>query len=100
MQGGHCPPGTSQWHTIAQRLVCQSTETWRGRPRVRQEVIGTRMANTTTEAGLRVEAALDSTPYATGKKVSEAALAQVNVSPADFHGHDWHSVIKPRDKNQ
>ena len=50
------------------------TEHWRGRPLVSREVIVNLMANTTTAAGLRVEAALDSTPYETGKKVSDAEL--------------------------
>ena len=64
------------------------------------EVIVKLIANTTTEAGLRVEAALDPSPYETGKKVSDAALAQVNFSPADFHGNDWNYMIKPKGKNQ
>jgi hypothetical protein len=25
-------------------------------------------------------------------------LAQVNLYPAEFHGNDWHYVIKPRYK--
>jgi hypothetical protein len=96
----HVPPGTSKWNTIEHRLFCHITENWRGRPLVSQEVIVHLMANTTTAAGLRVEAALDPTPYETGKKVSDEELAQVNLSPSDFHGNDWNYVIKPRDKNQ
>ena len=57
------------------------------------------IANTTTDAGLRVEAALDPTPYETGNKGSEADLAQVNLYPADVHGHDGNYVIKPREAN-
>ena len=96
----HFPPGTSKWNKIEHRLFCHITENWRGRPLVSQEVIVNLIANTATEAGLRVEAALDSNPYETGKKVSDKALAQVNLYPADFHGNDWNYVIKPRDKNQ
>jgi Rhodopirellula transposase DDE domain len=96
----HFPPGTSKWNKIEHRLFCHITENWRGRPLVSQEVIVNLLANTTTAAGLRVEAALDPTPYETGKKVSDAELAQVNLSPAHFHGNDWNYVIKPRDKNQ
>jgi hypothetical protein len=95
----HFPPGTSKWNKIEHRLFCHITENWRGRPLVSQEVIINLIANTTTEAGLRVEAALDPTPYETGKKVSDADLAQVNLYPADFHGTDWNYVIKPRGKN-
>jgi len=75
---GHVPPGTRQWHTIAQRVLCHSTQNWRGRPLVSHEVMVNLMANPTTEAGLRVAAALDPSPYETGKQVSDAALAHVN----------------------
>jgi len=93
---GHCPPGTSQGHKLEHRLCGHITENWRGRPLVSQEVIVNRMANTTTEAGLRVEAALDPAPYETGNKVSDDDLAQVNIDPAHFHGTAWNDVIKPR----
>jgi hypothetical protein len=63
-------------------------------------VIVNLLANTTTEMGLRVEAALDPNPYETGRKVSDEALAQVNLYPADFHGNDWNYVIKPRNINR
>jgi DDE family transposase len=63
---------------------------------VSHEVIVNLMAKTTTEAGLHVEAALDPAPYETGKKVSDDELTQVNIYPTDFHGTDWHDVIKPR----
>lgn len=96
----HLPPGTSKWNKIEHRLFCHITENWRGRPLVSHEVIVNLIAHTTSEAGLRVEAALDPTPYETGKKVSDEELAQVNLYPADFHGNDWNYVIKPRRKNK
>lgn len=96
----HFPPGTSKWNKIEHRLFCHITENWRGRPLVSHEVIVNLIANTTTEAGLRVEAVLDPASYETGKKVSDAELAQVNLYPADFHGNDWNYVIKPRNQNQ
>jgi hypothetical protein len=58
----HVPPGTSNGKKIEHRLCCHITENGRGRPLVSQEVIVTLLANTTTEAGLRVEAAIDPTP--------------------------------------
>jgi hypothetical protein len=74
----HFPPGTSQWHKIAHRLLCHIPQHGRGRPLVSHEVIVNLIANTTTEAGLRVEAVLDLCPYQPGQKVSDAELAQVN----------------------
>jgi hypothetical protein len=96
----HVPPGTSKWNKIEHRLCCHSTENWRGRPLVSHEVIVNLIAHTTTETGLRVEAALDPTSYPTGKKVSDDELAHVNVYPAAFHGDDWHDVIKPSNQTQ
>jgi hypothetical protein len=94
----HFPPGTSKWNKIEHRLFSQITENWRGRPLVSLEVIVNLIANTTTDSGLHVEAALDLNPYETGKKVSDEELAQVNLYPAEFHGNDWNYVIKPRYK--
>jgi Rhodopirellula transposase DDE domain len=74
----HFPPGTSKWHTIEHRLCCHITQNWRGRPLVSHEVMVKLIANTTTAAGLHVEAALAPGAYETGNKVSDAALAQVN----------------------
>lgn len=96
----HFPPGTSTWNKIEHRLFSQITENWRGRPLLSLEVIVNLIANTTTDSGLHVEAALDLNPYETGKKVSDEELAQVNLYPAEFHGNDWNYVIKPRYKYQ
>jgi Rhodopirellula transposase DDE domain len=96
----HLPPGTSKWNKIEHRLFCHITENWRGRPLVSHEVIVNLIAHTTTDTGLRVEAALDPTSYPTGKKVSDDELAHVNLYPAAFHGDDWNYVIKPNPKHQ
>jgi len=99
VHGCHFPPGTSQWHKIAPRWFGHRTDNWRGRPLVSHEVSVNLLANPTTAAGRRVEAALDPPPDETGHKGSAADLAQVTFDPADFHGHAWNDVIKPRDAN-
>ena len=53
------------------------------------------IAATTTKAGLVVQAALDKNTYETGIKVSDEELAQVKLTPADFHG-EWNYSIAPR----
>ncbi len=60
------PPGTSKWNKIEHRLFCHITQNWRGRPLVSHEVIVNLIAHTTTEAGLEVQAALDTNCYETG----------------------------------
>jgi hypothetical protein len=94
----HFPPGTSKWNKIEHRLFCHITQNWRGQPLVSREVIVNLIGNTTTEKGLRVEAALDPTPYPTGIKVSDAELAAVQQIPAAFHG-EWNYTILPRERS-
>ncbi len=71
-----------------------------GRPLVSLEVIVNLIANTSTQKGLHVEAALDPNSYPTGKKVSDVELAEVNLFPACFHGNDWNYTIKPKQENR
>ena len=92
----HFPPGTSKWNKIEHRLFCHLTENWRGRPLIKHEVIVSLIAHTTTQAGLRIKAELDTGPYPRGLKVSDEQMRALNVFPADFHGEDWNYTIKPR----
>lgn len=92
----HLPPGTSKWNKIEHRLFAYITQNWRGRPLVSHEVIVHLIANTTTHTGLHVQAALDTNPYPTGKKVTDDALAAVHIERDGFHG-EWNYTIMPRD---
>lgn len=92
----HFPPGTSKWNKIEHRMFCHITENWRGRPLINREVIVSLIANTTTKAGLRIEAALDPGQYPTGRKVTPEQMRALNLSPADFHGNDWNYSLTPR----
>jgi hypothetical protein len=91
----HFPPGTSKWNKIEHRLFCYITQNWRGRPLVSREAIVSLIGKTTTEAGLRVEAELDTNDYPTGIKVTDEELAAVNLKRAGFHG-EWNYTISPR----
>src|SRR5436309_3022163 len=55
----HFPPRTSKWNAIEHRLFCHITQNWRGRPLVSLEVVVNLISNTTTRAGLKVQAELD-----------------------------------------
>ena len=91
----HYPPGTSKWNKIEHRLFCHITQNWRGRPLVSREAIVSLIGKTTTEAGLRVEAKLDTNDYPTGIKVTDEELAALKVKRAAFHG-EWNYTISPR----
>lgn len=91
----HFPPGTSKWNKIEHRMFCHITQNWRGRPLVSHEVVVNLIANTATAKGLHIQAELDAGEYPTGTKVSDAALAALNLTPDSFHG-DWNYRIMPK----
>jgi len=90
----HFPPGTSKWNKIEHRLFSFITLNWRGKPLVSHEIIVKLIAATTTAAGLKVRAALDTNHYPAGTKVTRAQAAQVKLKPSRFHG-DWNYTILP-----
>jgi len=90
----HFPPGTSKWNKIEHRLFSFISMNWRGKPLLTYQVIVSLIAATTTEGGLKVQAALDPNTYASGVKVSAAAVEGLNLRPARFHG-DWNYTLAP-----
>lgn len=92
----HFPPGTSKWNKIEHRLFCHITENWRGQPLTDHEVIVNLIGNTTTAAGLTIQAELDKRTYLTGIKIIDQQMQDLNLHPADFHGQDWNYSIQPR----
>ena len=88
----HFPPGTSKWNKIEHRMFCHITKNWRGRPLESLEVIVNLIANTTTQKGLRLQAALDPGQYPKGIEVSDEELARVRLERHPFHG-DWNYAI-------
>ncbi len=95
LQVCHFPPGTSKWNKIEHRLFCHITQNWRGKPLVSHEVIVSLIANTSTQAGLKVRAALDTNSYPTGLKITDSEMAKLKLTPANFHG-EWNYSITPR----
>ena len=91
----HFPPGTSKWNKIEHRLFCYITQNWRGRPLTSYETVVNLIANTRSDAGLRVKARLDRKRYPTGGKVSTREMKQLAIKTAGFHG-DWNYTITPR----
>lgn len=91
----HFPPGTSKWNKVEHRLFCHISGNWRGRPLVSVEAVVQLIAGTTTEAGLVVEAEVDTNPYPTGVKVTDEELHAVRLRRSRFHG-EWNYTIRPR----
>src|SRR5438128_5737603 len=90
----HFPPGTRKWNKIEHRMFCHITENWRGRPLVSRAVVVNLIGNTTTKAGLHVQAELDTNSYETGIEVSDEELAAVHLKQDKFHG-EWNYTITP-----
>lgn len=90
----HFPPGTSKWNKIEHRMFSHITKNWRGRPLTSHEVIVNLIANTTTQTGLQIAAALDSRTYPTGMKVSDQEMDDLNLEKEGFHG-EWNYTISP-----
>ena len=88
----HFPPGTSKWNKIEHRMFSHITKNWRGRPLTSHEVVVNLIANTTTNAGLRIKAALDEKEYPTGIKITDKELKSINLEKNDFHG-EWNYTI-------
>jgi Rhodopirellula transposase DDE domain len=93
----HFPPGTSKWNKIEHRLFSYITSNWRGKPLVSHEAIVNLIASTTTTTGLIVRSALDTNAYETGIKVSDEELANLRLTPCNFHG-EWNYTIVPHKK--
>jgi hypothetical protein len=101
LPGGVCthdidaPWQGTQWNRIEHRQFAFITQNWRGKPLVTREVIVQLIANTTTTTGLTVPCRLDQNAYQKGIKVSDAEMATLNITQADFHG-EWNHTIAPR----
>jgi hypothetical protein len=95
----HFPPGTSKWNKVEHRLFSHITMNWRGRPLTSHEVIVQTIAATTTRTGLRVRAALDTSAYDTGIKVSDRQMDALPLTRHDWHG-DWNYTLRPEAYDQ
>ena len=91
----HFPLGTSKWNKVEHRLFCHLTANWRGTPLTTYETIVDRIGNTRTEAGLQVQAELDTGLYPTGVTVTQSQMDAITLVPEEFHG-DWNYQLVPR----
>jgi len=91
----HYPPGTSKWNKIEHRLFSFISLNWQGQPLVSYETVVNLIGATRTQTGLRVKAMLDPKVYPTGVKISNAAMAQLHVTPHEVHPQ-WNYTLQPR----
>ena len=93
----HFPPGTSKWNQIEHRLFCHITRTWRARPLMTKEDAVAGIAATTTYAGLKVTAVLDTAGYPNGIKISDERMKYLEdriVDRGAVRG-EWNYAVLP-----
>ncbi|MDA8204664.1 MAG: ISAzo13 family transposase [Thermaerobacter sp.] len=90
----HYPPGTSKWNPIEHKTFSPISINWRGKPLFSFHAIVHYISHTTNATGLKIKAVLDERTYKIGRKVSKAALAQVNIERNAFQGK-WNYIIRP-----
>ena len=91
----HYPPGTSKWNRIEHRMFCHITQNWRGRPLSSRMAVVELIGATTTNAGLKVECALDEGFYEKGVKITNAEMDSIAIEGNAFHP-EWNYTITPR----
>lgn len=91
----HFPPGTSKWNKIEHRMFSFVTKNWRGRPLDSLATIVNLIANTTTDAGLRIEADIDGNVYEKGIEVSDEEMDALHIKRDKFHG-EWNYTLLPQ----
>ena len=95
----HLPPGTSKWNKIEHRLFSFISQNWRGQPLLTHAAIVNLISNTRTTTGLKVRCVLDTNCYPAKVVVTDKQMAQIKITPAEFHG-EWNYTIRPRTKHK
>ncbi len=87
----HYPPGASKWNPIEHRLFSEISKNWAGRPLDSYETILNFIRTTKTKTGLKVNARLVKKQYPKGIKISDPAMALLNIKkilfPAEVELH-------------
>lgn len=77
----HYPAGASKWNPIEHRLFSEISKNWAGRPLDSFQTIVNCIGATRTETGLRVSAHLVTKEYPTGRKITNAQMATLDIRP-------------------
>jgi hypothetical protein len=91
----HYPTGCSKWNPIEHRLFGPISLTWAGYPLRTWETMLAYIRSTTTTTGLDVQAVRLDGVYATGLRVSKAAMAMLNLT-AHAVCPTWNYTLGPR----
>lgn len=91
----HYPTGASKWNPIEHRLFSYISLNWAGQPLRSLDTMLGYIRGTTTEFGLKVEAALVEGEYEKGLKVSDEEIADFNLVRRSVCPQ-WNYILRPR----
>ena len=90
----HYPPGASKWNPIEHRLFSEISKNWAGRPLDSYETILNFIRTTKTKTGLKVNARLVKKQYPKGIKISDPAMALLNIKKSSSLPK-WNYMLRP-----
>ncbi len=91
----HYPAGSSKWNPIEHFLFNQISNNWQGQPLESYERVLKSIRTTTTEAGLKVRAVLNTKSYPKGIKASDDELDGLSLRKHTTNPK-WNYTISPR----
>jgi transposase len=91
----HYPPACSKWNPIEYRLFSHISLNWAGQPLRNLDTMLGFIRGTTTTAGLKVEAYLDTQIYRNGRRVTAEKLKGLALSEDDICPR-WNYTLAPR----
>jgi hypothetical protein len=91
----HYPAGASKWNPVEHRLFGPISVNWSGQPLSTREIMLGFLRGTRTKTGLEVTAEWWDRLFAKGRKVSNAAMCQLQIEKHDTCPQ-WNYTIKPR----
>jgi hypothetical protein len=91
----HYPTGASKWNPVEHRLFSEISKTWAGCPLRTFDLALHYIRETQTQTGLKVQAHLVSQHYATGVKVSDEDMDNLDLQRHDICPQ-WNYTIRPR----
>ena len=94
----HYPSGASKWNPIEHRMFSEISKNWRGKPLIDFDAVVNFAKDTTTKAGLHIDACRDKSEYEKGKKVSDKEMALLAITKNEILGK-WNYTISQRPEN-
>lgn len=90
----HYPPGSSKWNLIEHRMFSFISMNWAAQPLLDYETVLNFITTTGTQAGLKINACLNDTDYATGIKISDGQMQELELKRHTLRPK-WNYSISP-----